>query len=101
MSKAAQIRTLLSEGLDPKEVAEKAGVKVQYVHDVRYKMSHRSKPAKKKVAWAATTVPSTTTAPDQSKIDGLKKYIMHLETELLMRDGAIGALRNKLYAASV
>ena len=108
MSKAAQIRTLLAEGLDAKAVAEKAGVKVQYVHDVRYKDElkslsqgpRRARKAKKMATVAkASIVPQV--SQEQGKIDSMKKYIMHLETELLMRDGAIGALRNKLYASSV
>ena len=103
MSKAAQIRTLLSEGLDPKAVAEKAGVKVQYVHDVRHKsgLGPRTARKAKKMATAAKASIVPQVSPEQGKIDSMKKYIMHLETELLMRDGAIGALRNKLYASSV
>ena len=105
MSKAAQIRTLLAEGLDAKAVAEKAGVKVRYVHDVRHKAGGILGPRRvrkaKKMATAAKASIVPQVSPEQGKIDSMKKYIMHLETELLMRDGAIGALRNKLYASSV
>lgn len=98
MTKAQQIRNLLVEGLSPKQIAEKLGMKPQYVYDIRSK-SNLSK-RRRRIAVKAKTV-VVDRAPDQSKVDQMKKYITHLETELLMRDGAINALRNKLYAASV
>ena len=101
-TKAQQIRTLLSQGAPVAEIAEKVGVKVQYVYDVRNADRRKAKRAakgKKAAAEVKTTVVAR--APEADKIEAMQKYIMHLETELLMRDGAINALRNKLYAASV
>lgn len=102
MSKAQQIRNLLSNGVSVKEVAKSVGVKVQYVYSVQ-NYDRQAKRAKKSAALAKKSVRTeiVAKAPEQGKIDAMKKYILHLETELLMRDGAINALRNKLYAASV
>lgn len=97
-TKAQQIRDLLSQGLNVNEVAEKVGVKVQYVYDIRSRNVKKAVKAKKKAKPQTAIVAA---APEAGKIDSMKKYITHLETELLMRDGAINALRNKLYAASV
>lgn len=102
ISKAQQIRTLLSQGISISEIAEKVGVKMQYVYDVRNADRRKAKRVarnKKAVTEVKTTVVAR--APEAGKIESMQKYIMHLETELLMRDGAINALRNKLYAASV
>lgn len=102
ITRAQQIRTMLNEGMKPKQVAEKLGIKPQYVYDIRSKagltkrVKRRAKPvaAKPKQEIVAQT-------PNQSRIDSMQKYIMHLETELLMKDGAINALRNRLYAVAV
>lgn len=101
-NKAQQIRDLLAKGMNAKSVAEAVGVKVQYVYDVQ-NAARRSKKTKKAATLAKKSVQTqiVAKAPEQGKIDAMKKYIMHLETELLMRDGAINALRNKLYATSV
>ncbi len=97
-TKAQQIRDLLSQGLTVNQVAEKIGVKVQYVYDIRSRTTKKAVKVKKKLKPQTAIVAA---APEAGKIDSMKKYILHLETELLMRDGAINALRNKLYAASV
>lgn len=103
INKAQQIRAFLNSGSTPKEAAEKANVKLQYVYDVRSKDRLKDGVKTKKRAKANSTkvVDDAQIAQETRKLDGMKKYIIHLETELLMRDGAINALRNKLYAAAV
>lgn len=102
VTKAQQIRNLLAEGLSPKQVAEKLGMKPQYIYDIRSKagLSKRVKRRAKPVA-VKPKQEIVAQTPNQSRIDSMQKYIMHLETELLMKDGAINALRNRLYAAAI
>ena len=102
ITRAQQIRTMLAEGMKPRQVAEKLGIKPQYVYDIRSKagLTKRVKRRAKPVAVKPKQEVVAQTA-DQSKVDSMRRYIMHLETELLMKDGAINALRNKLYGAAV
>lgn len=93
MSKAQAVRELLAQKIAPKEIAEKTGATVQYVYDIRYKMYGPKRKIKK-------TTAVVDPKPD-NRLDNMKRQIVHLETEVFMRDAVINALRNRLYAASV
>ena len=97
MSKADKIRKIRQEhpNLSAKEIAEKLGIRPQYVHGIIYLDKHKTAKKVEKVVQKPVAKPETKLVPN-AEVDALRSEIGSLRSELFQALAVIRYLENKL-----